>query len=275
MSTVSAEVLDTPKRQLIKRPVLSLSIAGYRGLLIPLLLIAAWEIAAHFRWINPVLLSSPSLILEGFSRSLGEGLLLQNLKLSLIRMVGGWAAGSMIGLSVGLAIGLSATLDRVLGPTLQAFRQIAPFAWIPLISVWFGLGDSAKIAFITLVVFFPVVVNTYEGIRGVPKNLIEVSRVLMFSPYRLIRSVVLPSASPAILNGLELGFLYAWLATIGAEYLMNATGGLGSMMESAQESLEMDVVFVGVILSGLVGAGISLSLRLARGRLLRWRTSFV
>jgi sulfonate transport system permease protein len=275
MSTVSAEVLDTPKRQLIKRPVLSLSIAGYRGLLIPLLLIAVWEIAAHFRWINPVLLSSPSLILEGFSRSLGEGLLLQNLKLSLIRMVGGWAAGSMIGLSVGLAIGLSATLDRVLGPTLQAFRQIAPFAWIPLISVWFGLGDSAKIAFITLVVFFPVVVNTYEGIRGVPKNLIEVSRVLMFSPYRLIRSVVLPSASPAILNGLELGFLYAWLATIGAEYLMNATGGLGSMMESAQESLEMDVVFVGVILSGLVGAGISLSLRLARGRLLRWRTSFV
>jgi sulfonate transport system permease protein len=85
----------------------------------------------------------------------------------------------------------------------------------------------------------------------------------------------LPSATPAILNGLELGFFYSWLATIGAEYLMNATGGLGSMMESAQESLEMDVVFVGVILSGLVGAGISLSLRLARGRLLRWRSSFV
>lgn len=275
MSALSTEILSLPKRWLVKRSTLSASVAGYRGWLIPLALIGIWEIAAHFRWINPVLLSSPSLIFEGFARSLHEGLLLQNLKLSLIRMIGGWAVGSVIGLSVGLAIGLSGILDRVLGPTLQTFRQIAPFAWIPLISVWFGLGDSAKIAFIALVVFFPVVVNTYEGIRDVPKNLIEVSRVLMFSPYRLIRSVVLPSATPAILNGLELGFFYAWLATIGAEYLMNATGGLGSMMESAQESLEMDVVFVGVILSGLVGAGISLSLRLARGRLLRWRSSFV
>ncbi|BBA37040.1 taurine ABC transporter permease [Methylocaldum marinum] len=275
MSALSTEILSLPKRWFVKRPTLSSIVAGYRGWLIPLALIGMWEIAAHFRWINPVLLSSPSLIFEGFARSFHEGLLVQNLKLSLIRMIGGWAVGSVIGLSVGLAIGLSGILDRVLGPTLQAFRQIAPFAWIPLISVWFGLGDSAKIAFIALVVFFPVVVNTYEGIRGVPKNLIEVSRVLMFSPYRLIRSVVLPSATPAILNGLELGFFYAWLATIGAEYLMNATGGLGSMMESAQESLEMDVVFVGVILSGLVGAGISLSLRLARGRLLRWRSSFV
>lgn len=275
MSALSTEILSLPKRWLVKRPALFPSVVGYRGWLIPLALIGIWEIAAHFRWINPVLLSSPSLIFEGFARSLHEGLLLQNLKLSLIRMIGGWAVGSVIGLSVGLAIGLSGLLDRVLGPTLQAFRQVAPFAWIPLISVWFGLGDSAKIAFIALVVFFPVVVNTYEGIRGVPKTLIEVSRVLMFSRYRLIRSVVLPSATPAILNGLELGFFYSWLATIGAEYLMNATGGLGSMMESAQESLEMDVVFVGVILSGLVGAGISLSLRLARGRLLRWRFSFV
>lgn len=275
MSALSTEILSLPKRWLVKRPTRFPSVAGYRGWLIPLALIGMWEIAAHFRWINPVLLSSPSLIFEGFARSLHEGLLLQNLKLSLIRMIGGWAVGSVVGLSVGLVIGLSGLLDRVLGPTLQAFRQIAPFAWIPLISVWFGLGDSAKIAFIALVVFFPVVVNTYEGIRGVPKHLIEVSRALMFSRYRLIRSVVLPSATPAILNGLELGFFYAWLATIGAEYLMNATGGLGSMMESAQESLEMDLVFVGVILSGLVGAGISLSLRLARGRLLRWRSSFV
>lgn len=275
MSASSTKMLSIPKRWFLKRPALSLGGAGYRGWLIPLLLIAMWEVAAHFRWINPVLLSSPSLILESLSRSLHEGLLFENLRLSLIRMIGGWAAGSVFGLSVGLAIGLSGFLDRLLGPTLHAFRQIAPFAWIPLISVWFGLGDSAKIAFIALVVFFPVVVNTYEGIRGVPKNLIEVSKVLMFSPNRLVRSVVLPSATPAILNGLELGFLYAWLATIGAEYLMNATGGLGSMMESAQESLEMDVVFIGVILSGLVGAGINLSLLLARSRLLRWRTSFV
>lgn len=274
MSTLSADIINAPKRR-IAFPRPAFNPAHYRGLLIPLALLSLWELAARQHWINTTLLVSPSLILDGFSRAIDEGQLLLNLKLSLTRMAGGWAVGSLIGLVVGLGIGLSRPLDRILGPSINAFRQIAPFAWIPLISVWFGLEDSAKIAFVALVVFFPVVVNTYEGIRGVPKSLIEVSRVLMFSPYRLVFRVVLPAATPAILGGLELGFVYAWLATIGAEYLMNATGGLGSMMESAQESLEMDVVFVGVILSGLVGAGISLGVRLARARLLRWRTSFV
>ncbi|CAL1240371.1 ABC transporter permease [Candidatus Methylocalor cossyra] len=274
MSALSTETLSVPKRRLPKLPA-RLAGADHRGWWLPLLVIGLWELGAHFRWIDPTLLSSPSLILERLLRLCSEGLLLENVKLSLLRMVGGWLLGSLVGLAVGLAIGFSVTLDRVLGPSLQAFRQIAPFAWIPLISVWFGLGDAAKIVFIALVVFFPVVVNTYEGIRGVPKNLLEVARVLMFSPYRQVRTLVLPSATPAILSGLELGFFYAWLATIGAEYLMNATGGLGSMMESAQESLDMAVVFVGVILSGLVGAGIGVGLRLARNRLLRWRSSFV
>ncbi|MDD2770027.1 MAG: ABC transporter permease [Methylococcus sp.] len=275
MSTLSADIRTLPKRGFrIGTLPAAFHATHYRGLLIPLVLLVLWEVAAQFHWINPILLASPSIIFHGFDRSLTEGDLLLNLQLSVTRMGLGWLAGSLIGLAVGLAIGLSRTADRVLGPTLHAFRQIAPFAWIPLISVWFGLGDSAKVAFVALVVFFPVVVNTYEGIRGVPKQLIEVSRVLMFSKARLIRSVILPAAAPAILNGLELGFLYAWLSTIGAEYLMNATGGVGSMMESAQESLEMDIVFVGVIVSGLIGFGISLSVRLARTRLLHWRKSF-
>jgi sulfonate transport system permease protein len=244
-------------------------------LLFPAALLFLWQLSAHYGWTSPQILPPPAMVWATLTDLFSRGEIATNLGISLSRVVQGFVLGGGIGLALGSAIGLSGILDRVLGPTPQTFRQIAPFAWITLISVWFGLGDSAKIASIALVVFFPVVVNTYEGIRDVPKNLIEVSRVLMFSPYRLIRSVVLPSATPAILNGLELGFFYAWLATIGAEYLMNATGGLGSMMESAQESLEMDVVFVGVILSGLVGARISLSLRLARSRLLRWRSSFV
>lgn len=274
MSTISTAIRTAPKGRARALSLPAFDASRYRGLVIPLALLALWEIAAQAHWINPVLLASPSVILGGFERLLGEGDLLFNLKLSVTRMGLGWLVGSLIGVAAGLVLGLSRTADRVLGPTLHAFRQIAPFAWIPLISVWFGLGDSAKVAFIALVVFFPVVVNTYEGIRSVPKQLLEVSRVLMFSPVRRIRSVVLPAATPAILNGLELGFLYAWLSTIGAEYLMNAIGGVGSMMESAQESLEMDVVFVGVIVSGLIGFGISLSVRLARARLLHWRKSF-
>jgi sulfonate transport system permease protein len=275
MSTISADLYVVRKRRFPQWTTPLFNVRPFRGILIPLLLLALWELAARAHWINPVLLSSPSGIASGLANSFSDDTnLWGNLALSLTRTVEGWIAGSAIGLIIGIGIGLSRTLDRVLGPTLHAFRQIAPFAWIPLISVWFGLDDSAKVAFIALVVFFPVVVNTYEGIRSVPKQLIEVSRVLMFSKLRLIRTVVLPSATPAILSGLELGFLYAWLATIGAEYLMNATGGLGSMMESAQESLAMDTVFIGVLFSGLVGAGLSLSIRLLRTRLLHWRKSY-
>jgi sulfonate transport system permease protein len=245
-----------------------------RGFAIPLAILAAWEACARFHWINVVLLASPSLIAKAFAVYIGNGELWDNLSASLARMVLGWLSGVGVGLVLGAVIGLSRLGERLFGPVFNAFRQIAPFAWIPLISVWFGLGEGAKIAFIAVVALYPVVVNTFEGIRGTPKELVEVGRVLNFSLAQKLRRIVIPAATPSILSGLELAFLYSWLATIGAEYLLNSKGGLGALMDSAQERLEMDVVFLGVITSGLVGFSISLLARAARARLLAWRKPF-
>lgn len=246
----------------------------WRGLALPLALLASWEAAAHFQLINAVLLSSPSAIARAFRAYLENGELWDNLSISLLRMACGWLSGAAVGLLLGAVIGLSRLGERLFGPVFNAFRQIAPFAWIPLISVWFGLGEGAKVAFIAVVALYPVTVNTFEGIRGTPKELLEVGKVLNFNLFQTLRRIVIPSATPAILSGLELAFLYAWLATIGAEYMLNSKGGLGALMDSAQERLEMDVVFLGVIASGAIGFAIGLATRAARRRLLAWRKSF-
>ncbi len=246
-----------------------------RGFVIPFVIVVLWEFCSRTHWINPALLSSPSAIAKAFWVYLDNGELWQNLSASLTRMVLGWLSGIGVGLLLGAVIGLSKLGERLVGPIFNAFRQIAPFAWIPLISLWFGLGEGAKVAFIAVVALYPVTVNTFEGIRSTPKELLEVGRVLNFSLAQKLRKIVIPSATPSILNGLELAFLYSWLATIGAEYLLNSTGGLGALMDSAQERLEMDVVFLGVITSGVVGYSISVLTRATRARLLGWRKSFV
>ena len=250
-------------------------IKGLRGFVIPVLIVVFWEGFSRVHWINPALLSSPSAIAKAFGVYLGNGELWQNLSASLTRMMLGWLSGITFGLLLGAVIGLSKIGERLFGPIFNAFRQIAPFAWIPLISLWFGLGEGAKVAFIAVVALYPVVVNTFEGVRSVPKELLEVGRVFNFNIGQKLRRIVIPSATPSILNGLELAFLYSWLATIGAEYLLNSTGGLGALMDSAQERLEMDVVFLGVITSGVVGYSISALTRATRTRLLGWRKSFV
>lgn len=256
------------------------NIAGFdaknlRGFVIPVLIVVLWEGFSRAHWINPALLSSPSAIAKAFGVYLGNGELWQNLSASLTRMVLGWLSGIAVGLLLGAVIGLSKIGERLFGPIFNAFRQIAPFAWIPLISLWFGLGEGAKVAFIAVVALYPVTVNTFEGIRSVPKELLEVGRVFNFNIGQKLRRIVIPSSTPSILSGLELAFLYSWLATIGAEYLLNSTGGLGALMDSAQERLEMDVVFLGVITSGVVGYSISVLTRVTRTRLLGWRKSFV
>jgi len=150
-------------------------------------------------------------------------------------------------------------------------KQISLFAWIPLLSVWFGLGDAAKVAFLSLAAFFPVVLNTFEGIRSVPAELLEVARVLRFTRRQWLTKVVLPSATPSIFTGIHLALIYAWLATLGGEYLLVSGKGIGNTMIDGREHFQMDLVIFGVVVVGLVGFALNwIATRLER-RLLAWR----
>lgn len=242
-----------------------------RGWVVPLALVVVWDLLTRFKLVNTLLLARPAAVLEVLAQQLRDGELFPQLLASLQRDLTGFALGSALGLCVGSAMGLSRLADKLVGPTFHAAKQVAIFAWIPLISVWFGSGEPAKIVFIALSAFYPVVVNTFEGIRSVGREHVEVARVFRFSYLQILRKVVLPGALPSIFSGLHLALVYSWLGTLGAEYLLAPGLGIGNLMIDGREQFKMDQVLLGVIIAGAIGYSLNaLSTRLET-RLTRWR----
>jgi sulfonate transport system permease protein len=242
-----------------------------RGWIVPLALVVVWDALTRFKLVNTLLLAKPASVLLVLVEQLRSGELFPALLASLQRDLIGFVIGALFGIAVGSAMGLSRLADRLVGPTFHAAKQVAIFAWIPLISVWFT-GEPAKIVFIALSAFYPVVVNTFEGIRSVGREHVEVARVFRFSYVQIFRKVVLPGALPSIFAGLHLGLVYSWLGTLGAEYLLAPGLGIGNLMIDGREQFKMDKVLLGVIIAGLVGYALNaLSTRL-EARLTRWRT---
>ncbi|SDP09129.1 sulfonate transport system permease protein [Ralstonia sp. 25mfcol4.1] len=242
-----------------------------RGWVLPLTMILLWWAAVRFGWSTSPLLVPVSKVWATAVDQVTTGKLFVALQASLWRDLAGFAIGTTAGLAFGAALGLSRLFEKLVGPTFHTVKQISLFAWIPLISVWFGLGDAAKVVFLSLAAFFPVVLNTFEGIRAVPADLLEVARVLRFSRWQTFRRVVLPAASPSIFAGIHLGLIYAWLATLGAEYLLVAGKGIGNTMIDGRENFWMDLVLFGVIVVGLVGFTLNWIAARIEARLLRWR----
>lgn len=243
----------------------------WRGWVVPLALLAVWSVVAHFKLANSLLLAPPERVLGRALEELRTGSLLPQLGASLRRDLTGFAAGSALGIAVGTLMGVSRLFDRLLAPSFNAAKQVAIFAWVPLISVWFGTGETAKIVFITLSAFYPVVLNTHEGVASVAREYVEVARVYRFSRWQVVRRVVLPAAAPSIFAGLHLALIYAWLGTLGAEYLLAAAPGIGNLMIEGRESFQMDKVLLGVLIAGAVGAALNGLASSIEKRALRWR----
>lgn len=242
-----------------------------RGWLLPIGLVVAWELVTRLKLVNTLLLARPGAVLLSFREQLRDGDLLGQLLASLQRDLSGFAIGAAAGLALGTAMGLSRFFDRLVGPSFHAAKQVAIFAWIPLISLWFGIGEPAKVVFIALSAFYPVVVNTFEGIRSVGREHVEVARVFRFTRYQVLRKVILPGALPSIFAGLHLGLIYSWLGTLGAEYLLAAGPGIGNLMIEGREQFQMAKVLLGVIVAGGIGYGLNLLATKLESNLLRWR----
>jgi sulfonate transport system permease protein len=240
------------------------------GVTIPVVLLLTWAAAVHFGFLDVRLWSSPELVAAGGLGALWDGTLLTALGASLTRDLTGFAIGAGAGLLLGLFLARVQLVDRLLSPTLNITRQIALFAWVPFLSLWLGNNEAGRIAFIALGAFFPVLINTHLGAAQVEARYLEVARALNLRPHRVLLKVILPSAFPIILSGLRLGLIYAWLATIGAEYLFATTSGVGSMMMDARDLFRMDLVILGMAVIG--GVGFALNALLSRiGHLPLWR----
>ena len=244
-----------------------------RALSVPLFVLVVWWLAARWKLVNPLLLAPPDLVLARALEEVQQGELFSQLLASVQRDLLGFVIGVLAGAIVGGAMGVSQVVNRIVGPTFHALKQVAIFAWIPLMSVWLGTGEQAKVAFIALSAFFPVVLHTYEGVRGVSNNYLEVARVFRFTPWQTLRRVVLPAAAPEFSAGVQLALVYAWLGTMGAEYLLAAGPGLGNLMIDGREQLAMDKVLLGVVIVGCVGALFNSLAAFAEQRALRGRTN--
>lgn len=238
------------------------AIAGprrWRGMVLPAIFVALWGIAGSFGAEKSGVFIPLGAVIAALVESIRNGDLPGAVGATILRAVVGWSLGSLLGFAVGLLTGLSTWSQRAIAPTLHGARQIALFAWIPLLSAWLGNGEAMKLALIALSAFFPVLLHVEAGCRAVPIPFREVGRLFAFDRTGEILFVILPAAAPTIISGLELGFAVAWIGTIGAEYLigtgyMNASpDGIGAFLAGARENARMDLVVVGILALGSIG----------------------
>ncbi|NML17627.1 aliphatic sulfonate ABC transporter permease SsuC [Azohydromonas sp. G-1-1-14] len=237
--------------------------------LVPLFIVVAWELASRSGWLSSRVLPEPWAVLTAFWTLLLSGELGEHVVVSTGRAFAGLAIGGSLGLLFGLLTGSFRRAETLLDTTFQMLRNIPPLALIPLVILWFGIGEGAKLFLVAVAVFFPIYLNTFHGIRSVDRGLIEMARSYGLSGWPLYRHVILPGALPSILVGLRFSLGLMWVLLIVAETL-SAQSGIGYMTMNAREFLQTDVVLVGIVLYALLGKAADLAARGLERWWLRW-----
>ncbi|MGX5806132.1 ABC transporter permease subunit [Bradyrhizobium sp. Arg314] len=246
---------------------------GTAGWLLPAAIIAGWEIASRAGLIPADVLPAPSAVAEAFWRLTLSGELIRNIGVSTLRALSGFAIGGAIGFALGLANGLSTLSRGLTDTTLQMIRNIPHLALIPLVILWFGIDEEAKLFLVALGVFFPIYVNTLLGIQTVDPQLIEMGRVYGMDSRALFFRVILPGALPSIFVGLRYALGIMWLTLIVAETIA-ASSGLGYMAMQAREFLLIDVVVLSILIYALLGKLADSLARLLERLSLGWHPAF-
>ncbi|GGO32716.1 ABC transporter permease [Micromonospora parathelypteridis] len=236
----------------------------------PLLLLAVWAAGSAAGWLDPRTLSAPWTVVTTAGDLIADGRLQDNLAISAQRAGLGLAIGTVIGTVLALLAGLSRWGEAILDGPIQIKRAIPALALIPLLVLWFGIGEQMKVITITLGVFVPVYIHTHNGLRTIDSRYVELGESLRLRRTAFIRRIVLPGALPGFLLGMRFAVVGAWLSLVVVEQI-NSTSGIGYMMELAREYGQTDVIIVGLVLYGLLGLLSDGAVRLAQRRALSWR----
>ena len=270
---MSVVINDKPRTRALKLrwPLsrhLTLSLAT-----LAVLLVIWWAVAAA-HWVSPLFLPPPGQVLnklltiaspQGFM----DATLWQHLAASLGRIVVALLAATLIGIPVGIARGLSPTVRGILDPLIELYRPVPPLAYLPLMVIWFGIGETSKILLIYLAIFAPVAMSTLAGVKSAQQVRIRAAQSLGANRAQVLWLVILPGALPEILTGLRIGLGVGWSTLVAAE-LIAATRGLGFMVQSAGEFLATDVVLAGIAVIAIIAFSLELGLRALQRRLTPW-----
>ena len=220
--------------------------------LVPLLLVSVWQISSVQGWISVRVLPAPLSVLDAAWVLAESGELWKHVQISAGRALLGLAVGGGLGLALGLLTGSIRWAETLLDSTIQMVRNIPALALIPLVILWFGIDETAKLFLISVAVFFPIYINTFHGIRNVDAGLIEMGRTYGLSQWGLYRHIILPGALSSILVGLRFSLGLMWVILIVAETI-SAQAGIGYLTMNAREFLQTDVVLVGILLYAVLG----------------------
>jgi len=241
--------------------------------LLPIFLVVGWEIGARTGLISARILPAPSAVALAFWVSLQNGELIHHTLISTQRALYGLLIGGGLGFVLGVVNGALPLAEKLTDSSLQMLRNVPHLAIIPLVILWFGIDESAKIFLVAIGVLFPIYLNTFHGIRMVDRGLIEMGRIYGLSPLALYARVILPGALPSILVGLRYALGIMWLTLIVAETI-SAQAGIGYMTMNAREFLQTDVVLLGILIYALLGKLADMATRWLERRALAWHPSF-
>jgi NitT/TauT family transport system permease protein len=237
----------------------------------PLVLLALlWEAVTRLGLVSRELLPPFSTVLLSFAGLLGDGSLISNAVASLLRGAAGLAAAIIIGFAIGAGLALRPRFDAIVGPLVQAFYPLPKTALVPLVMVWFGLGDTAKIFLIFLGCLLPVILGTYNGLRGVDRALVWSARSLGASHRAIVAEVLLPAALPQILTGLRTATAFAFLLMVASELII-ANNGLGYLIGSLGDNGAYPAMFAAILTITGLGFLADRGFAALSTHLLRWR----
>lgn len=241
--------------------------------LAPMTLVIVWEHLAQAGWLSPQVLPAPSKIIRTAVKLISSGSLLNDLGISLLRAVAGFAIGSAVGFTLGMLVGFSRIAAAVIDRSVQMIRAIPFLALLPLVIVWLGVGEAEKIFLVALGVTFPIYINTVLGIRQVDPKLLELGRIQGLSAFQLIQRIIFPGALPSILTGVRYALATAWLALVVAETI-GAQSGIGFLAMDAREFLRTDVIVLTIVIYALIGIAADAIARILERRLLAWHPNY-
>lgn len=240
---------------------------------LPVVLLILWEIAARTGLITARLMPAPSTIAIAGLAALIDGTLIHHTLISTRRALIGLAIGGGLGFVAGIVNGLFKPAETLLDSTLQMARNVPHLALIPLVILWFGIDETAKIFLVSIGVFFPIYINTLHGVRTVDPQVIEMAQIYGLDRKALITRIILPGALPSILVGLRYALGFMWLTLIVAETI-SASSGIGYMTMNAREFFLTDVVLLGIIIYALLGKLADSLTRLVERRVLSWHPAY-
>ncbi len=272
---MTSHVIKTPSEALITRSPAVLSRHRQRRLRVllsggSLIIVAlAYTVISNLPATNQTLVPPPQAVWQAFQELLQEGTLWNNVQISLVRVLSGFAIGAGSAVLIGALVGWFKPVEYVFDPLIEALRPVPPLAYIPLVIIWVGIGNPSSILVIAASAFLTCVVSVASGMKQVPRTYVEASRTLGANSMTVFRTVAIPASIPYIFTGLRIAIGASWTTLVAAE-LVGAQSGLGVILQNGRRFFRTDIVIVGIVIIGLLAFAMDRIARVAQARLTRW-----